>query len=75
MNRIVREHYPVSKLPDDLREGLDLAQEVTVTVVAESASMPRRSLAEIFASRQPPYLNREQIDRHIDELREDRDDI
>ena len=23
MNRIVREHYPVSKLPEDLREGFE----------------------------------------------------
>ena len=23
MNRIVREHYPAAKLPDDLREGID----------------------------------------------------
>jgi len=32
MNRIVREHYPASRLPEDLREGIDPAREVTVTV-------------------------------------------
>jgi len=32
MNKIVREHYPVSKLPEDLREGMDENAEVTVIV-------------------------------------------
>lgn len=35
MNRIVREHYPASKLPDELREGIDPDRAVTVTVVEE----------------------------------------
>jgi hypothetical protein len=33
MNKIVREHYPVANLPDDLREGL--AADATVRVVLE----------------------------------------
>ena len=33
MNKIVREHYPVSKLPEDLREGL--ANVETVKIVIE----------------------------------------
>ncbi|WP_420102013.1 hypothetical protein [Bosea sp. (in: a-proteobacteria)] len=37
MNKIVREHYPVEKLPDDLRTELGLVQTVTVTIVAEDA--------------------------------------
>ncbi|MGO9008440.1 MAG: hypothetical protein ACLQIQ_17825 [Beijerinckiaceae bacterium] len=36
MNKIIKEHYPVAKLPEDLREGLEPEQQVTVTV--ESAS-------------------------------------
>ncbi len=32
MNRVVKEHYPASKLPEDLREGLAPGAEVTVTV-------------------------------------------
>lgn len=35
MNRIVREHYPVEKLPEDLRAGLPAGQTVTVTVEKE----------------------------------------
>ena len=32
MNKIVREHYPVAKLPEDLREGLDPDGTAVVTV-------------------------------------------
>lgn len=35
MNRIVREHYPVEKLPEDLREGRPAGTTVTVTVEDE----------------------------------------
>jgi hypothetical protein len=32
MNKIVRDHYPVSRLPDDLREGLDPGDVVRVVI-------------------------------------------
>lgn len=32
MNKIVRENYPVSALPDDLRQGLDPSGRVRVTI-------------------------------------------
>lgn len=38
MNKIVREHYPVEKLPEDLRQGLPKGQTVTVTVEEEEAA-------------------------------------
>ncbi|MBB3773611.1 hypothetical protein FHS55_004253 [Angulomicrobium tetraedrale] len=34
MNKIVREHYPVEKLPEDLREGIE-GTHVRVTLVTE----------------------------------------
>jgi hypothetical protein len=42
MNRIVREHYPVKQLPEDLRQGLDLAG--SVRVVVEDRSAPSRDV-------------------------------
>lgn len=36
MNKIVREHYPASKLPPELREGLAPDASVTVTVQEEA---------------------------------------
>lgn len=38
MNRIVRENYPVEKLPADLRSGLP--EGATVTVTVEEADKP-----------------------------------
>ena len=35
MNKIVREHYPVENLPEDLRELLPDAAEVTIEVTVE----------------------------------------
>jgi hypothetical protein len=35
MNKIVRDHYPVSALPDDLRAGLDPKTRVRVIIEEE----------------------------------------
>ncbi len=43
MNKIVVEHYPVSRLPADLREGLEASGTVRVTVEeSELAGSPLR---------------------------------
>ncbi len=36
MNRIVREHYPAAKLPDDLRDEIGPEKQVTITIEVES---------------------------------------
>ena len=40
MNKIVREHYPVEKLPEDLRELFPGQSEVTVEITAAGDAMP-----------------------------------
>ena len=71
MNKFVREHYPASRLPDDLRGDIDPARRVTVTVVEEEAPPERvMPLEEIIALRQPPYRSAAEIDEAI---RRDRD--
>jgi hypothetical protein len=68
MDRIVKEHYPAARLPDDLREGLDPAQLVTITVaVEEKQSEPTKvlTLEEIFALRRAPFRSGEEIDEDI----------
>jgi len=71
MNKIVREHYPVSKLPEDLREGVD--PDATVTVTVEDLKRPERvmTLDEIFALRRPPYRSAEEI---VSDVRRQRDE-
>ncbi|WOJ88611.1 hypothetical protein RZS28_12375 [Methylocapsa polymorpha] len=44
MNRIVREHYPAARLPEDLREGLKPEEQVRVTI--ESASDLDKDISE-----------------------------
>ena len=37
MNKIVREHYPVERLPEDLQAELGLARTVTLVIEAEDS--------------------------------------
>lgn len=74
MNEIVRKHFPASKLPDELRAGIDPRKQVTVTVVEEEGSGEALSIEAIFALRQPPYRTREDIDAHIAALRAEWDE-
>lgn len=41
MNKIVREHYPAAKLPEELRQGLN--PEATVTIVIEEEGQAKPS--------------------------------
>lgn len=70
MSKIVRQHYPAAKLPDDLREGLDPDMAVTVTV---EQGRPRPTIAEILGSRRPPYRSADEIDSDLRRLREEWD--
>ncbi|MDZ7928015.1 MAG: hypothetical protein U5L46_13585 [Agrobacterium sp.] len=47
MNRVVREHYPVSKLPRELREGLD--EKATVRIVVEVEDTPQLDDAGVLS--------------------------
>jgi hypothetical protein len=74
MNKIIRENYPASKLPEDLREGIDPSTTVTVTVVADVPTYKPMTLEEIVASRRPPYRSAEEIVQSIRQLRDEWDD-
>jgi len=49
MNRIVREHYPVERLPEDLRAELGLAQTARVVIETEDAPSRRTARAAAIA--------------------------
>ncbi|QUS41465.1 hypothetical protein RPMA_23420 [Tardiphaga alba] len=62
MNKIIKENYPVSKLPEDLREGVE-SSVVTVTIEEGNGLRGARpTIAEIFARRRPPFKSKEEID-------------
>jgi hypothetical protein len=72
MNRIVLEHYPASKLPDDLRAGVDPSSTVTVTIVEEKKRPEKiMTLDEIFSLRGFRRRSAAEID---DDLRRQRDE-
>jgi hypothetical protein len=76
MNQIIRQNYPASKLPEDLREGVDPASTVTVTVTIDELKRPEQvmSLEEMFAARRPPYRSAEEIVGSIRRLRDEWDE-
>ena len=75
MNRITREHYPASKLPEDLRAGVDPSSTVTVTIVEEEKPPEKfMTLDEIFALRRPPFRTPEEIDEDLRSQRDEWDD-
>lgn len=74
MNKIVRENYPASRLPNDLREGIDPGTTVTVTITQNSRPERVLSLDEIFAMRRPPYRSKDEIDAEIRRQRDEWDD-
>ena len=69
MNKIVREDYPASALPNDLREGLaaDARVRVVVEVVESAAGVP--SLEELWAMRKPTTRSTDEI---VAEIRQQR---
>jgi hypothetical protein len=75
MNKIVR-NYPASRLPEDLREGVDPNAIVTVTVATadELPSYKPMTLEEILALREPPFRPSDDVVAEIRQLRSERTD-
>jgi hypothetical protein len=89
MNRIVKEHYPVAKLPEDLRESLKPDEAVRITIESDSmpdfdsifpetAALLRRPkrvlmLDELFALQRSVYSSVEEIDEHVRSMRDERE--
>jgi hypothetical protein len=72
MNKIVFEHYPAAKLPDDMRAKVGSSSTVTVVLTVEETPPEKvMTLDEIFALRRPPFRTKDEIDA---DLRRDRDE-
>jgi hypothetical protein len=50
MNRVVRENYPVTSLPDDLRDEAEDTATATVIVDIEAPQTARVTFRELFES-------------------------
>jgi hypothetical protein len=49
MNKIIKHHYPVEKLPEDLRAGLGDTTHVRITVILEDEAEDQALLAALDA--------------------------
>ena len=73
MNRIVREHYPASKLPADLREGLPEEAVVRVSVTVERPKETAETLLadlERVRAKMDRFLTGDEIDRLVRTIRD-----
>ena len=74
MNKIIREHYPASKLPKDLRPSADPHASVTITIEEEKRPEKIMSLEEIFSLTGFRRRTAEEIDADIRQMRDEWDD-
>ena len=72
MNKIVREHYPAAKLPEDLRPSGDPNARVTITIEEEEKPENVMTLDEVFSQTGFRRRTREEIDA---EIRRQRDEL
>ncbi|ALA17040.1 hypothetical protein AL346_06005 [Chelatococcus sp. CO-6] len=85
MGRVVREHYPVSKLPEDLRDDLDPTATVRVVIEEEvrpGAKAPEQTrerqqifkkLADFRRQARPSFSSADEINAHVRSLRDEWD--
>lgn len=77
MNKLVKQHYPASKLPADLRVGLKPDGIVTVTVVEEDAEvrkpLSRDDLRSLLEAAQSDSEGRD-VNAAVDRIRALRDE-
>jgi hypothetical protein len=74
MNKIIREHYPAAKLPEDLRPSGDPDARVTITIEEEEMPGKVMTLDEIFLQEGFRRRTKEEIDTEIRSQRDESDD-
>ena len=72
MNRIVKRHLPVSKLPRDWQVGLPKDAEVRVEIEVEAEQKSRRSIASLVGTGRNVHGSESDILAHVARLRADR---
>ena len=74
MNKIVREHYPVDKLPEDLRELLDPSKPVTLVIEQDDEAAcpdPKREFMRFFGAAKERNTSATEAVRRIRTLRDE----
>ncbi|WP_333825132.1 hypothetical protein [Pinisolibacter sp.] len=72
---MIREHYPIERLPEDLRRDLPSRGRVSVEIVVEAPTGEVRAEQGHFGRfrdrRHPDFRSAEAIDAHISALRDE----
>jgi hypothetical protein len=76
MNRIVRENFPVERLPEELRKGFLPGERVRVSVeeshhVRAQPEPDSRPFRDFYGTAKPRFETPEQADRHLEVLRKE----
>jgi hypothetical protein len=71
MNVIVRKHYPVDKLPEDLREGLPRDGLVTIEILPEQGDRERPSLRSLVGTGRNVHGDEAAVVARIRDARDD----
>jgi hypothetical protein len=79
MNKIVREHYPVEKLPEDLRNLVVGAKSVTIEIIEEPRKSPltaeeARARVREMQKRQAAGSKAASLEEIVDRVRQLRDE-
>lgn len=72
MNKIVRKHYPVERLPADLRAGLPAHSHVDIELAPERAAPELQPIAHLVGSGANVHGDAESVLEHIRDGRNDR---
>ena len=72
MNKIVKKHYPIERLPADLRSGLQEHGWVHIEIEPERGMPLRKSLSRLVASGKKVHGDEKAVLSAIRALREDR---
>jgi hypothetical protein len=73
--KIVTEHFPVDRLPEELRRGIESGRMVRVVVEAEAEVEPARiPLVDLIGSAKGLYASPEEAVAYIRALRDEWDD-
>ncbi len=74
MNTLVRHHFPIERLPAELRDGLPDGAQATIVVTVEEQVPGRAMTLEEILALSPRYaMTAAEIDQHIEDLRADRE--
>lgn len=72
MNKIVKEHYPASRLPEDLRKELQGDAWVRIEIVPEAEGQMSLRLADLVGTGRNVHGGPDDVLTHIRDLRDDR---